>query len=88
MAFHKSNLGKFGEGLPTDLYGYVAQEGDDWRDMDFDLRENDPFEDGISDEEKSERLDYLDNDWWPIYVKVLTHLVEEAEKSAQDYMKN
>jgi hypothetical protein len=28
MAFHKSNLGSFGEGLPADMNGYVPEADD------------------------------------------------------------
>jgi hypothetical protein len=29
MAFHKSNLGAFGESLPSDMDGYMPEENDD-----------------------------------------------------------
>ena len=29
MAFHKSNLGSFGDSLPCDMNGYVPEDGDD-----------------------------------------------------------
>ena len=36
MAFHKSNLGLFGESLPCDIRGYVPEGGDDWQNFTWD----------------------------------------------------
>lgn len=45
MAFHKTNLGKFGENLPCDLQGYVPEEGDHYDDF--------HWEEGFSWDKKS-----------------------------------
>ena len=38
MAFHKTSLGRLGESLPSDLNGYVPQEGDQPEDFTWDPR--------------------------------------------------
>lgn len=65
MSYHISNLGTFGNGITTDMEGYVPEPGDDWRDMRFDLGSDDPDAEGISEEERAERLEYIEREWWP-----------------------
>lgn len=63
--YHKTNLGRFGESLPCDIDGYVPEAGDDWRDMNWDLGQDDPDADDLSTEERKQRTAYLDDEWWP-----------------------
>lgn len=80
MAFHVSNFGSFGGGLPRDINGYVPEEGDDWRNMSWeldhetsrDLRSEDP--DRVATAEA-----YLDGEWWP---EVVAQAVEATAKAS------
>lgn len=36
MAWHKSNLGMYGEGLPADMDGFIPQAGDEAFDLNVD----------------------------------------------------
>lgn len=56
--FHFSTMGWFGSSLPRDTNGFVPEDGDDWRDMNWDL----PDTGGCSEEEAE---DWLDSEWWP-----------------------
>lgn len=50
MSFHKSSLGKFGEGIPCDRDGYVPEEGDEFSDFDFGgYLEEDDWEEFLED---------------------------------------
>ncbi len=62
---HKSELGRYGKHFPHDQMGYVPIDTDSWRQMRFDHAEMDPDEEGISAEERTRRLEYLDKVWWP-----------------------
>lgn len=44
MAFHKSNLGRFGESLPCDIDGYVPEAGDESHQFNVDLVDNDQYQ--------------------------------------------
>ena len=82
---HKSNLGYFGKDIYSDLDGYIPQVGDDWREMNLDLSPDDPFVEGISAEERDERIKYLDNYWWPSVVKNCEVLLDEALDSISKF---
>ncbi len=75
--FPKSELERFGGRFPHDLVGDVPVGGDCWRQMQFDHAEMDPNEEGISAEEKSRRVEYLDTVWWP---KVLEKVHLERQR--------
>jgi hypothetical protein len=62
---HKSELGEHATRFPTDQDGHIPEHGDHWGDMKFDHGPNDPDEQGISDEERARRIEYLDKQWWP-----------------------
>jgi len=82
---HKSNLGYFGKDIYSDLDGYIPQVGDDWRDMKFDLSQDNPFADGITAEERKDRTEYLDNYWWPNVIKNCETLLGEALASISKF---
>lgn len=63
--FHKSELKDYGHHFPHDEKGYVPTHGDNWREMKFDHADQDPDEEGISEEERARRIKYLDEVWWP-----------------------
>jgi len=67
--FHHTKFGKFGDSLPADLDGNVPEEGDDWREMNWDHGGED-----ISDAAVAERLD---RQWWPAVV------AEAVQKSVE-----
>ena len=77
---HKSELGKHAERFPFDLDGRIPEHGDHWGDMRFDHGPNDPEEEGIGEEERARRLEYLDTVWWP---QVLADVRAEKEKLDQ-----
>jgi hypothetical protein len=80
--FHKSHLGEHADHFPHDLEGHIPQEGDDWRTMKFDHGEMNPHEDGITEEERAKRLDYLDEVWWP---ETLARVEEERSRQHRLY---
>lgn len=73
--FHKSNLGSFGESLPTDLRGYVAEEGDNYDDFEFDTA-------SIRTEEDA---DWHRNEWFPEWVGQCLAATKESEQSLEDW---
>ena len=79
MSNHKSNFGKFAPRGVADLDGYVPESGDDWRDMRWDLRPDDPDEEGISATERKNRIKHLDEEWWPTVVEAARRGTDEAE---------
>jgi hypothetical protein len=80
--FHKSKLEKFDAKFPHDSTGHVPLNVKCWREMKFDHADQDPNEEGISEEEKARRLEYLDKVWWP---KVLESVQEEHERLAEEH---
>ena len=77
---HKSELGEHADRFPTDAEGIVPEEGDHWSDLTFEHGPHDPHEEGISDEERARRMEYLDNEWWP---KIIAHVNEQKETLSQ-----
>lgn len=80
--FHKSKLEKFKASFPHDSTGHVPVHVDCWRQMEFDHADQDPNEEGISAEEKTRRIEYLDKEWWP---KVLAGVREEHERLTDEH---
>jgi hypothetical protein len=62
---HHSTLKEHAPRFPADADGFVPEAADNWRQMKFDHKDQDPNETGISAEERQRRLDYLDQQWWP-----------------------
>ena len=75
--FHKSKLDEYGHRFPHDQTGQVPVHGDHWREMQFDHAGMDPHEEGISVEEQSRRMEYLNNEWWP---EVLQQVHNEKQR--------
>lgn len=86
--FHKSKLDQFEAKFPHDSSGHVPVHVDCWRKMEFDHADQDPGEEGISEEEKARRLEFLDTVWWP---KILEEVQVEHERlnseHGESYMK-
>lgn len=84
--FHKSNFGRFADNLSqyADRNGYVPQEGDDWRDMDYELGPDAPSPDD-SEEERREKIEYLDEEWWPEHVERAVEATEQAKQSLEEW---
>jgi hypothetical protein len=76
---HIKELGEFAHRFlhHADKDGHVPEEGDHWREMKFEHGENDPHEEGITEEERKRRIDYLDNEWWP---NVIAQVNQEKEE--------
>lgn len=86
MSYHISNLGAFGNGITTDMQGYVPEPGDDWRDMSFDLGpDENPDREGISEAEREERLEYLDRDWWPGVIAAAEAATARAHAALEEW---
>jgi hypothetical protein len=62
---HHSTLKEHAPRFPADGAGFVPEAADNWRQMQFDHKDQNPEEPGISAEERQRRLDYLDKQWWP-----------------------
>ncbi len=62
---HKSILDRFIHMFPHDRQGHVPVHSDHWQEMDFEHTEMDPYEEGISEEERARRVEYLNTVWWP-----------------------
>lgn len=76
--FHKTNLGSFGENLPCDLNGYVAERGDKYEDFTFDrgcLR---------TDEDREWHRD----EWFPEWVEQCVEATKKAEAAAEEWRKS
>ncbi len=80
--FHKSQLGEHAEGFPQDSAGYVPHTDDQWRQMKFDHGAMDPEEPGISAEERTRRLEHLDQVWWP---GVLARVAEQHNRLVKEH---
>ena len=74
---HRSELGEHAGRFPTDQDGNVPEHGDHWGELNFEHGPNDPHENGISDEERARRMDYLNSEWWP---KIIAQVNEEKNK--------
>jgi hypothetical protein len=81
---HKSKFGHHGEKLPSDLDGQIPEEGDDWRDMNFDHGPLSPDEPGISNEERTQRMEHLDKEWWPKIIAIANSQRAQIELSPAD----
>ena len=77
---HKSELGEHADRFPIDQDGNIPEHGDHWSDSHFEHGPNDPHEEGISDEERARRMDYLNTQWWP---KIIAQVNEEKESLSQ-----
>lgn len=88
MSYHISNLGAFGNGITTDMDGYVPEPGDDWRDMRFDLGPDDPDVDGISEEERADRLEYIEREWWPGVIAEAQRATEKAHAALAEWQED
>ena len=77
---HKKELGEHADQFPADQDGHVPEHGDHWSDLNFEHGPNDPHEDGISDEERARRTNYLDSEWWP---KIIAQVNEQKESLSQ-----
>ena len=80
--FHRTQLGEYAEHFPQDLSGYVPVETDSWRQMQFEHTDMDPDEQGLSQEERARRLEYLDKVWWP---RVLAEVHEQRLRLEQEH---
>ena len=80
--FHKSKLKKFGGNFPHDKQGHVPVHVDCWRKMEFDHADQDPDAEGISEEEKARRIEYLDKQWWP---KILAEVQDEHARLIDEH---
>ncbi|MCH5373712.1 MAG: hypothetical protein JJ992_07025 [Planctomycetes bacterium] len=80
--FHKSELGEHARHFPHDLAGYVPVETDSWRQMKFDHAGMDPDEEGLSQEERARREEYLDKVWWP---RLLASVHEQRLRLEQEH---
>lgn len=81
MAIHITNFGKFETYVYeyADMDGYIPQEGDDWKEMNFDLSGED-----LSDPEV---LEYYE-EWWPEFVENATAAVDEALAALEEWQEN
>ena len=77
---HKSELGEHADRFPADSEGNVPEHGDHWSNLNFDHGSNDPHEEGISDEARAQRMEYLDDEWWP---KIIAQVNQEKETLSQ-----
>jgi hypothetical protein len=75
--FHKSKLEQFEHEFPHDAKGHVPHPHDRWHEMQFEVEGMDPHEEGISEEEKNHRIEYLNNVWWP---QVIQRVEEERQR--------
>jgi len=75
--FHKSKLDQFEHQFPHDAQGHVPHPHDRWDQMQFEVEGMDPHEEGISEEEKKRRIEYLNNVWWP---QVIAQVEEERQR--------
>lgn len=73
---HISDLGEYAHKFFADKDGHVPEHGDHWRKMKIDHGENDPDEEGISEEERQRRIAYLDEQWWP---NIIAQVAKEKE---------
>ena len=80
--FHRSKLDEFGAKFPHDSKGHVPVHVDCWRKMQFDHADQDPNEEGISEEEKARRIEYLDKVWWP---KIMEGVQNEHERLTSEH---
>ena len=78
--FHYTQMGWFGNSLPRDVNGYVPEEGDDWRDMNFDLGSDMDPDRARNRKEKKEIIAYLDAEWWPDFVENAVKATATASK--------
>jgi hypothetical protein len=76
--FHKSQLGSFGENIPSDLNGMVPERGDDWRDFNWDSSVK---EDLAVGDDYSEEL-------WEEMVAEAEAATEEASKGLDEWRSN
>jgi hypothetical protein len=83
MSFHKSNLGRFGEGLPCDLDGYVPEETDDPCAFSWD---HDEFEEDY--DEDGNGYDGYAEDQWQRYVEKAVTATREAEDALEKWRAN
>lgn len=85
MAFHKSNLGSYGSGLPCSMSGYVPEAGDtfgrpgagctfSWTDFDVGLDPDDP-----------ESVEYYEEEWWPEFRNAAVQATEAAEAALAEW---
>ena len=77
---HQSELGEHVDRFPADTDGNIPEHGDHWSDLNFDHGPNDPQEEGISDEERTRRKEYLDSEWWP---KIIAQVNEQKKTLSQ-----
>jgi len=78
--FHKSNLGRFGNGLPADLDGYVPEAGDDPADFSWD---HDEFEDDY--DEAGNGYDGYAHERWSDFVAEAAELTRRAEEALDEW---
>lgn len=76
MAFHKSNLGSFGERLPCDVDGYVGERGDD-----FDIFN---FEASIYSDDPDD-MEWRRNEWFPEWIEECVSATKTACKAAEEW---
>ncbi len=77
---HISDLGKHAHRFFADKEGHVPEPGDHWRNMKIDHGENDPDEEGISEEERQRRIKFLNEHWWPNVIAQVAKEKEELSK--------
>jgi hypothetical protein len=84
--FHKSNFGSYNSNVAkyADRDGYVPEKGDDWREMNYDLGPDQPRPDD-TEEERAEKLEYLDEEWWPSHVRGAVEATEAAQESLSEW---
>jgi hypothetical protein len=81
---HKSHFGHHADNMPADLDGHIPEDGDSWRKMNYDHGPRNPHEEGISDKEQAERMEYLDKEWWPKIIAIASQQRSQIELSSAD----
>ncbi len=79
---HISELGKYAHLFQShaDNDGHVPEHGDHWSTMKFEHGDQDPNEDGITEEERLHRIAYLDEQWWPNVIAQVNQQKESLSK--------
>jgi hypothetical protein len=80
MSFHKSNLGRFGEGLPCDLDGYVPEAEDDPTTFSWDHSE---FEEDY--DEYGNGYEGYAHERWSEFVTEAIDLTRRAEEALDEW---
>lgn len=75
MAFHRSNLGSYGTGLPADMNGYVPEDGDGPWSLSYDHGGEDTHDE---DGDLTPYGEWWEEDRWP---EIVTEAVAATERS-------